>query len=123
MNHIVILDIGKTNKKCFVFDEDYHIVQEQSTTLPETTDEAGFPCEDLNLLKDWVAKTIWDILDDPRFQIRAINCATYGASFVHIDAHDQPLTPLYNYLKPFPDDLQKQFFDQYGDEAHPFCSG
>ncbi|MFN0176424.1 MAG: FGGY-family carbohydrate kinase [Saprospiraceae bacterium] len=114
---ILILDIGKTNKKCFVFDEDYRIVFEKSTQLPETTDEDGEPCEDLDLLQHWVLESVREVLEDVRFQIRAINATTYGASFVHLDAEGQPLTPLYNYLKPFPEDLQKQFFDTYGAES------
>ncbi len=114
---ILIFDIGKTNKKCFVFDEDYRIVFEKNTTLPEITDEDGDPCEDLFLLKNWVLESVREILADPRFQIRAVNCTTYGASFVHLDADGEPLTPLYNYLKPFPDDLKKQFFTKYGGEG------
>jgi sugar (pentulose or hexulose) kinase len=114
---ILILDIGKTNKKCFVFDEDYRIVYEKSTQLAETTDEDSEPCEDLELLEHWVLTSVREILRDQRFQIRAINVTTYGASFVHLDAEGQPLTPLYNYLKPFPDDLRKQFFDTYGAES------
>ncbi len=114
MNSIVIFDIGKTNKKCFVFDEDYHIVFEKTTTLPETVDEDGEPCEDLDLLQNWVCRSLLDILADEGFQIKAVNVTTYGASLVHLDADGQPLTPLYNYLKPFPEDLQKQFFDTYG---------
>ena len=114
---ILILDIGKTNKKCFVFDEDYRIVYEKSTQLAETTDEDSEPCEDLELLQHWVLTSVREILSDHRFQIRAINVTTYGASLVHLDAEGQPLTPLYNYLKPFPDDLRKQFFDTYGAES------
>lgn len=113
---ILLLDIGKTNKKCFVFDEDYRIVFEKSATLPETADEDGDPCEDLDLLKNWVLESVRAVLEDVRFQIRAINCTTYGASFVHINADGEPLTPLYNYLKPFPDNLRRQFFDTYGGE-------
>jgi len=114
---ILILDIGKTNKKCFVFDEDYRIVFEKSTQLAETTDEDGELCEDLELLQNWVLASVREILSDQHFQIRAINVTTYGASFVHLDAEGQPLTPLYNYLKPFPEDLRKQFFDTYGAES------
>ena len=114
---IAILDIGKTNKKCFVFDADYRIVFEKTTQLPETADEDGDPCEDLGLLKNWVLESTREILADERFQIRAINCTTYGASFVHLDAEGRPLAPLYNYLKPFPPDLREQFFDTYGDES------
>lgn len=114
MQHIAILDIGKTNKKYFVFDEDYQVVLKKTATLPETTDEDGDPCEDLALLTNWIVKSIREILADKRFHITAINCTTYGASWVHVDTDGKPLTPLYNYLKPFPDDLKKQFDETYG---------
>ena len=116
MSHIAILDIGKTNKKCFVFDEDYRIAFEKSTQLPETADEDGYPCEDLVLLRHWVLDAVREVLDDPRFQIQAINCTAYGASLVHLDAAGNPIAPLYNYLKPFPEALKRQFFEQYGGE-------
>jgi sugar (pentulose or hexulose) kinase len=111
---IAIFDIGKTNKKCFVFDEDYHIVFEKTAQLPETADEDGDPCEDVNLLRQWVESVFLDILEDDRLQIQAVNVTTYGASFVYLNAAGQLLTPLYNYLKPFPEALRKQFFDTYG---------
>ena len=114
MRHIAILDIGKTNKKCFVFDEAYLLVSEKTAQLPETVDEDGFPCENLEWLRQWVWDSVREILEDTRFQIRAIHCTTYGASFVHLDAEGRPLTPLYNYLKPFPESLQQQFLAQYG---------
>jgi len=114
---ILLLDIGKTNKKCFVFDEDYRIVFEKTTQLAETQDEDGESCEDLDLLQNWVLASVREILSDERFQIRAINVTTYGASFVHLDSEGRPLTPLYNYLKPFPEALRKQFFDTYGEEG------
>lgn len=116
MQHIAIFDIGKTNKKCFVFDEDYHMVFEKATTLPEITDEDGDVCEDLALLTNWISNAVREILEDKRFQIQAFNCTTYGASFVHLDAEGQPLTPLYNYLKSFPEDLKKWFFETWGGE-------
>jgi sugar (pentulose or hexulose) kinase len=117
MSHILILDIGKTNKKCFVFDEDYRILFQKTIQLAETIDEDGEPCEDLELLKNWVIASVREVLHDVRFQIRAIHCTTYGASFVHLDTWGQPLKPLYNYLKFYPQELQKQFFDTYGPEV------
>ena len=48
---IAIFDIGKTNKKLFLFDENYKIVFEKSARFTETTDEDGFPCENLEKLK------------------------------------------------------------------------
>jgi len=111
---IAIFDIGKTNKKCFVFDEDYRIVFEKTAQLPETLDEDGAPCEDVNLLTKWVLDTWQEVLNDERFDISAVNFTTYGASFVCIGEDQKPVLPLYNYLKPFPKNLQKQLFDTYG---------
>ena len=38
---ILIFDIGKTNKKVFLFDEDYNIVFEKTEILPEIKDETA----------------------------------------------------------------------------------
>ncbi|MFX7507197.1 hypothetical protein ABTJ37_23040, partial [Acinetobacter baumannii] len=51
---IAIFDIGKTNKKLFLFDEQYQVVFETSTTLPETVDEDGDACEDIAALTAWI---------------------------------------------------------------------
>ncbi len=114
MNHCLVLDIGKTNKKAFIFDEGYRVVHEQSVVLPETTDDDGDPCEDIAALQNWVLKTATALRDDPAFHIRAVNCTAYGASLVHLDADRKPAAPLYNYLKPFPADLLEWFLGQYG---------
>ncbi len=107
---IAVFDIGKTNKKLFVFDEDYNIVHETSAHLDEIKDEDGDPCEDVHALTAWIRKTFNDIKHD----VRAVNFSTYGASFVHLGNDGLPAAPLYNYLKPFPDDLKARFYDKYG---------
>jgi sugar (pentulose or hexulose) kinase len=50
------------------------------------------------------------------FDIKAINFSAYGASFVNVGEDGKPVTPLYNYLKPYPDHLLKQFYETYGGE-------
>lgn len=114
MQNIAIFDIGKTNKKAFVFDEDYRILFEKTTQLPETVDEDGFSCEDLSLLENWIHETALEIKNEPHFQIKAVNCTAYGASFVHLGDDLRPVTPLYNYLKPFPQGLLDVFLKPYG---------
>ena len=111
-----VLDIGKTNKKLFLFDENYRIVLENSGQFPETTDEDGDPCEDVELLTEWVVKSIQNVLALEEYDVKAINFSTYGASFVHVGEDGTPVAPLYNYLKPYPDTLKKQFYDTYGGE-------
>lgn len=111
---IAIFDVGKTNKKIFLFDEKYNIVFEESTQLKETADEDADVCEDLTMLTEWVKNTFKKIIQLPGFQIKAINFSAYGASFVHIMEEGQPLLPLYNYLKPFPPLLEDEFYAAYG---------
>lgn len=115
MKVTAVFDIGRTNKKYVLFDEKYNIVHEFSESLPETVDEDGFPTEDCELLTKWVQDRWTELLADPRYDIKAVNVAGYGASLVHLDASNRPLTPLYSYLKPFPEDLLKQFYSTYGD--------
>jgi L-fuculokinase len=111
---IAIFDIGKTNKKVFLFDEQYRIVYEQSEQFDEIEDEDGQPCEDLNRLTNWVLSALDAVLALPEFAVKAVNVTTYGASFVYIDREGKPIGPLYNYLKPFPDALRTRFLEQYG---------
>ena len=117
MNTAAIFDIGKTNKKLFLFDEQYQIVWEKSEQFAEVPDEDGDLCEDLNQLTDWVTQSLADVVALPQFTVKAVNFSTYGASFVYIDRNGQPLGPLYNYLKTYPASLQRQFFERYGPNA------
>jgi sugar (pentulose or hexulose) kinase len=112
---IIIFDIGRTNKKILLFDENYQIVFQKSDQLAETVDEDGFPCENLESLKNWVAESLKWIFALKQFHIKAINFSAYGASFVYLDENGKPLTPLYNYLKPYPQELTETFYKTYGD--------
>src|SRR4051812_16538342 len=104
---ILIFDVGKTNKKLFLFNEEYKIVFENSTQFDEIKDEDGFPCEDVEKLTQWIRSSLNKLLEDNRFDIRAINFSGYGASFVHLDENGKVIAPIYNYLKPYPEDLKK----------------
>ncbi|MCB0593641.1 MAG: carbohydrate kinase, partial [Phaeodactylibacter sp.] len=114
MTHTAIFDIGKTNKKFFLFDEQFREVHRSYTRFEETEDEDGFACENLEQLTAWMKTTFREALAKPEFDIRRLNFSTYGASFVHLDKEGKPVAPLYNYLKPFPEDLLEGFFQRYG---------
>ena len=111
---IIIFDVGKTNKKIFAFDEDYRIVYKDSAPLPEIKDEDGFPCEDIFSLTAWVKNKFESLMHDSRFNIKAVNFSAYGASFVLLNEQKKVIAPLYNYLKPYPENLKKQFYNVYG---------
>jgi len=111
-----IFDIGKTNKKFFLFDENFQEVYREYTRFEEIKDEDGFPTENLVALQKWLKELFNRILEDKEYDVKAINFSTYGASFVHIDDHGEILTPLYNYTKPMDPSLIDSFFDKYGPE-------
>ncbi|MFM9076410.1 MAG: FGGY-family carbohydrate kinase, partial [Bacteroidota bacterium] len=109
-----VVDVGKTNKKLLVFSPDFKILHEESVVIPEITDEDGFPTEDLVALTEWMKAAVHRVIADDSFDISHLNFSGYGASFVHLDADGLPVTPLYNYLKPFPEAVQKQFESDFG---------
>jgi sugar (pentulose or hexulose) kinase len=111
---IAIFDVGKTNKKILLFDEYYNIVYEKSARFIETADEDGFPCENIESLRLSIFDSLSEVFRLKEFQIKAVNFSAYGASFVYVDADGKPIRPLYNYLKPYPEELSKEFYSGYG---------
>jgi sugar (pentulose or hexulose) kinase len=111
---IAIFDIGKTNKKLFLFDESYRIVFEKSAQFAETLDEDSFPCENLGSLELFVFDSLKEIFSIQKYEIVAVNFSAYGASFVYVDKNGKPLTALYNYLKPYTPYLTQRFYSTYG---------
>jgi L-fuculokinase len=119
MNVVAIFDMGKTNKKLLLFDEQYRIVSEQSESFPSARDEDGDECEDLATVTGWVRESLARVMAnrDHEYNIRAVNFSAYGASFVHVGADGEPVAPLYNYLKAYPEALKRRFYETYGGEV------
>jgi len=113
-SNIAVVDVGKTNKKLLVFDPGLRVLHEASVTIPETTDEDGYPCEDIALVTDWLKDAVGRVIVDDRLNVGQLNFSGYGASFVHLDHKGEPVTPLYNYLKPFPEAVKDRFETAFG---------
>lgn len=113
---IAVFDAGKTNKKLLLFDAQFNVVLEEIFHIAEIKDEDGFPCENLAALEDWILNTFNRMIRDDKFNLVAVNFSAYGASFIYLDKNGQPLTPLYNYLKPYPTQVQLDFYAKYGGE-------
>lgn len=115
---IAIFDVGKTNKKFFLFDDDLKEVYHEYEKLPLAEDEDGFPCDDLEGLTTWIRKTIADVQHSPDYELKGINFSTYGATLVHLDKAGRPVTPLYNYLKQFPEKTLEEFLSVYNQQKN-----
>ncbi|MBN2807016.1 MAG: carbohydrate kinase, partial [Prolixibacteraceae bacterium] len=117
---IAIFDIGKTNKKFLLFDEQLQLVFQEEVQFEELTDDDGFACDDIAKLEAWIPQRLKETIRAGQFRIKAINFATYGASLVYLDARGKRLTPVYNYLKTMPVVVMYGFYEQYG-RVEAFC--
>lgn len=112
-----IFDIGRTNKKFFLFDEAFREVHREYVSFDLIEDEDGFPTEDIHALTAWLREVFHRILEMEEFDVQAINFSSYGASFVHLDIDGNVLTPLYNYNKPLAKEIVDTFYERFGPEA------
>ncbi len=117
---IAVFDIGKSNKKLLLFDASLKIVLQQEQQFPETRDDDGFECDDMDVLEQWMKESLSGIVRNKDFVVKALNFSTYGASLMHLDAAGHALTPVYNYLKPMPAEVLDGFYEKYGGPEE-FC--
>jgi sugar (pentulose or hexulose) kinase len=115
-----VFDIGKTNKKFFLFDENLREVFNTYTRLEAVPDEDGFPSEPILPMREWMLATFKEALNSNEFEIKKLNFSGHGASFVHTDELGEPVTPLYDYLKPYPEELLEKFYSENGGKM-AFC--
>src|SRR5512140_3104780 len=106
----VIFDVGKTHKKMLLFDPSYKVVKEESSEFPTIRDEDGFEADDIQLIGSWLKQKITELSSDPSWNILGINVTAYGATLVKLDEEGNPVTALYNYLKPIEPHIEAQFY-------------
>ncbi|MBN2482545.1 MAG: hypothetical protein JXB19_12455 [Bacteroidales bacterium] len=115
---IAVFDIGKTNKKVLLFDRSLSLVFQDEQIFEEIRDDDGFACDDIEKIEKWMGDTIGGL--SGRFNIKAVNFTTYGATLVYLDHNGKRLTPVYNYLKPMPEGVLDNFYEKYGG-MEAFC--
>lgn len=97
---VAIFDIGKTNKKILLFDQNFELVYRNSIRFDETVDDDNYPCDNIEAIENWIKDEIKKIQKQNDYDIKAINFSTHGATLVYLDKEGNRITPLYNYLKP-----------------------
>lgn len=117
---IAIYDIGKTNKKIILFNEEFKIVYEVEEKFAETTDDDGFACDDIEHIESWIKESLSGLIHSEKYEIKAVNFTTYGATLVYLDEDGNRLTPVYNYLKPLDDKIPESLYKRHGGRDE-FC--
>ena len=117
---IAVFDIGKTNKKYLLFDARMKLVSQEEVIFKEVLDDDGFPCDDMVEMRKWFRECLKRTIAVGRFTIKALNFSAYGATLMYLDDSGNEITPVYNYLKPMPDEVLDGFYEKYGG-VEEFC--
>ncbi len=115
-----IFDIGKTNKKLLLFNSSLKVVSEDEQRFAEIMDDDGFECDDIDLIVNWIRTTVISLLNSDKYDLKAVNFTTYGATVVYLDPDGRRLTPVYNYLKPMEERISENLYKKYGGRDE-FC--
>lgn len=115
-----IFDIGKTNKKLLLFNTELNVISEIEQKFAEITDDDGFACDDIERIEKWIKDSISGFIKSDKYDLKAVNFATYGATLVYIDEHGKRLTPVYNYLKPVDERIPESIYKRNGGRDE-FC--
>jgi sugar (pentulose or hexulose) kinase len=111
---IAIFDIGRTHKKFLLFDEAYRVVEETSTVIADIPDGDGGTCEDLASISAWMKEQVAGALKRDDVAVGALNFSSHGASLAHLNEAGAPVTPLYDYMKPLPEEVTEPFYALFG---------
>lgn len=119
-NVLAVFDIGKTNKKFLLFNQDFDLVYQHEQKFITSVDEDGFECDDIAEIQSWIQQSLTDVITDRKFAIEGVNFSTYGASLAFLDRNGSLLAPIYNYLKGVSPNLQQSLFSKYKGQEE-FC--
>lgn len=109
---IAVFDVGKTNKKLFVYDE--HFRQLDSLTRRfEPLPRDGIRAEQVEAMEEWLLESLRDFAG--RYPIRVISITTHGAATVCVNADGRPSVPPVDYTFDPEDDTREAFFAEMGD--------
>ncbi len=119
-NVIAVFDIGKTNKKILLFNEQMKVVFQHEQKFATTVDADGFECDDIEKIETWMKSELETIISGDTYAIQAVNFSTYGASLAFLNAKGERLTPIYNYLKEVNPSIENTLFEAHGGKDE-FC--
>ena len=109
-----IFDIGKTNKKFFLYDQNFSIVDQHQTVIEQKEDACGDLYEDAEVLKSWMESRLAKALNSKKFDVEAVNVSAYGATLAHLSRQGELVIPIEDYLKQHPENLFHRFLEEGG---------
>ncbi|NOY74315.1 MAG: carbohydrate kinase [Kiritimatiellaeota bacterium] len=111
---IAVLDVGKTNKKLLVFDENLKVLDSIYENIP--ADESGpIHFEKMDEMSEWFLNGLAELAS--KHDVGAVSVTTHGATFAALGADGKLSAPLIAYTTDPGDDFNNAFFEKYGDRS------
>ena len=112
MNYaIAVLDIGKTNKKLVIFDDNLNQIDSVFSSFPTIKFE-NLDVEDIEGINIWFLENL-KIMGE-KYPIKAISVTTHGATGVCLDKEGNPSVPVVAYTNEVDDSFHEKFYNIAG---------
>lgn len=117
-NAVIVIDIGMTNKKVLVYDENLSPLDEaykefEPVMIENPDGGAKLPTHDLDGMKIWFTEQIKNFAK--KYNIRALGVTTHGATFVCIDKEGNVSAPCIFYTHEPGEKFHDDFYALCGD--------
>jgi len=108
---VLVLDIGKTNKKAAVYDRDFRVLAEERISLGSAA-WRGLEVERTDELLAWFRDRLRQFAG--AFDIRAISISGHGATLALLDERGELAMPVLSYTSPVDAAFNDEFYREYG---------
>lgn len=110
---IAVLDVGKTNKKVFIYNKQLQVLEKNVKAFAEVTGASGLKIEQPDAVFQWFKENLKDYSN--RYTIAAISITTHGAMGVCVDSQGTITCPPLSYTNEPGQEFGNSFFEQFGD--------
>jgi len=108
---IVVIDIGKTNKKISVLSENLEFIYSESTQI-DVIEKDNIICDNITQTTDWLLKKLRGICAE--YEIKVISVTTFGATVTHIDRNGNLVLPVISYTHEPGETIREEFYKKFG---------
>ncbi|NOY09364.1 MAG: carbohydrate kinase [Spirochaetes bacterium] len=108
---IAAFDIGKTNKKIILFDENLKVLTSSYSSFP-TLKRGNLEVEDIEGIEQWIINSLSAYSGE--YPIKVISISTHGAAFVGTGENGRPSLPVVSYTNEPGNSFHDEFYKLAG---------
>ncbi len=113
MNYcIAVLDIGKTNKKIVIYNQELGLIDSVYKEFPPV-EQQGIPVEQTAAVADWLIENLG--IFAKKYPIQVISCTTHGAAGVCVNRRGEITVPVVDYTYEPGEAFHREFFEKTAD--------